>query len=129
MKNENLDLFIIDNSLDEREFRNYVGKVLYDNGYRDISIDDACLRTEDKIDDNDLKTKKNKKKYTVQTYLNTNIAEKHIEETLEDMKKEKVDKGIIISNMYVTKKIIEIANDNNIMIVDREFLERLMKNS
>ena len=120
------DLFIIDNALDEREFRNYVSSILEKNGYKDIIIDDPRLINEGNIDDNDIIAKKRNNEYTIQTYLNTNISEKHIEETLEDMKKEKVNKGIIISNLYVTKKIVEIARDNNITVIDREYLERLM---
>ena len=67
--------------------------------------------------------KKDNVKYTVQTFLNTEIGDKQIEETLRDMKKEKVEKGIIVTNFYVDKSIKKKAKEQNITILDRREYE------
>ena len=120
------DLFIIDNYVDEREFRNYINSLFIKKGYERVTIDDTRLSDSDKINDNDILIKKGEIYYTVQIYLNTDIKEKHIVETLKDMNKENVSAGIIITNNYVDNKIKAHANDKLIQIWDRVELEKEM---
>ena len=120
------DLFIIDNYVDEREFRNYINSLFIKKGYERVTIDDTRLSDSDKLNDNDILIKKGEIYYTVQIYLNTDIKEKHIVETLKDMNKENVSAGIIITNNYVDNKIKAHANDKLIQIWDRVELEKEM---
>lgn len=118
------DLFIIDNYVDEREFRNYINLLLTKKGYVRVSIDDVRIADRDRLNDNDMLAKKGELYYTIQTFLNTNIKEKQIDETLKDMTKEKVSAGIIITNNYVSNEVKEYANQKLIQIWDRAELEK-----
>ena len=118
------DLFIIDNYVDEREFRNYINSLFIKKGYSRITIDDSRISDSDKLNDNDILIKKGEIYYTVQIYLNTDITLKHINETLKDMENEKVSAGIIVTNNYVDNKTKEKANAKLIQIWDRMELEK-----
>ena len=118
------DLFIIDNYVDEREFRNYINLLLTKKGYERVSIDDARIADRNKINDNDMLAKKGELYYTIQTFLNTDIKEKQIDETLKDMQKENVSVGIIITNNYISNEVKEYANKKLIQIWDRAELEK-----
>ncbi len=118
------DLFIIDNYVDEREFRNYINSLFIKKGYNRVTIDDVRISDSNKLNDNDILIKRGEIYYTVQIYLNTDITLKHINETLKDMEQEKVSAGIIITNNYVDNKIKEKANSNMIQIWDRLELEK-----
>ena len=82
------DLEILDNYLDKREFRNYISTILYKFDYTDFEIDDVRLSDDDETNDNDLIAFKDGMKYTIQTFLNNDITENEINETIEDMKQE-----------------------------------------
>ena len=118
------DLFIIKNYVDEREFRNYISSLLDKKGYERIKIDDVRISDHDKINDNDILAKKGELLYTIQTFLNKDIKEKQIDETLKDMEKENVSVGIIITNNYVDNSVKEYANKKLIQIWDRNELEK-----
>lgn len=118
------DLFIIDNYVDEREFRNYINLLLVKKGYNRVTIDDARIADRDLSNDNDMLAKKGELYYSIQTYLNTTITEFEINETLKDMQKEKVSVGIIITNNYVEREIKDYANKQLIQIWDRTELEK-----
>ena len=118
------DLFIIKNYVDEREFRNYINSLLLDKGYLRVTIDDVRIQDRDPNNDNDIIAKKGELYFTIQTFLNEDIGDKQINETLEDMKNEKISAGIIITNNYVDNKIKEEANKKLIQIWDRAILER-----
>ena len=118
------DLFIIDNYVDEREFRNYINLLLKKKGYERVSIDDTRIADRDKLNDNDMLAKKGELYYTIQTFLNTDIKESQIDETLKDMQKENVSVGIIITNNYIDNKVKEYANKKLIQIWDRAELEK-----
>lgn len=118
------DLFIIDNYVDEREFRNYINSLFIKKGYNRVTIDDVRISDSNKLNDNDILIKRGEIYYTVQIYLNTDITLKHINETLKDMEQEKVSAGIIITNNYVDNKMKEKANSNMIQIWDRLELEK-----
>ena len=118
------DLFIIDNYVDEREFRNYINSLLDKKGFKPITIDDVRIADKDKINDNDMLAKKGELLYTIQTFLNTDIKKSEIDETLKDMKTEHVSVGIIITNNYVDNEIKEYANKKLIQIWDRSALEK-----
>lgn len=122
----NKELFIIDNSLDEVEFRNFVSALLIKNGYKDVVIDDPRLTNGMDYDDNDMTARKANKKYTIQTYLNTNLSEQEIDDAIDDMEDEGADAALLITNFYCTKKIKELAEERNIEIIDREKLEEMM---
>ena len=118
------DLFIIDNYVDEREFRNYINSLLLKKGYIRVTIDDVRISDKDLLNDNDIFAKKGELYYSIQTFLNVDIGKKEIDETLNDMKKENVSVGIIVTNNYVNREILEYANEKLIQIWDRAFLER-----
>ena len=118
------DLFIIDNYVDEREFRNYINELLKRKGYERINIDDVRIADSDKINDNDIIAKKGEIYYTIQVFLNKDITKKQIDETLKDMTNEKVSAGIIITNNYVSPEEKDYANKLLIQIWDRTELEK-----
>ncbi len=118
------DLFIIDNYVNEREFRNYINSLLLKKGYNRVMIDDPRIADRDKSNDNDILIKKGEIYYTMQIYLNTDIKKLHIDETLKDMEKENVSAGIIITNNYVSSEMKEYANSKLIQIWDRMELEK-----
>ena len=120
------DLFIIDNYVDEREFRNYINNLLDKRGFKRITIDDVRIADRDKVNDNDMLAKKGELLYSIQTFLNTDIEQKQIDETLKDMEKENVSAGIIITNNYVNNKVKDYANHKLIQIWDRFELEKDM---
>ena len=120
------DIKIIDNYMDDREFRNYVNILLLNLGYKHISIDDARIADDDILNNNDMLVVKDGKKYTVQTFLNEDITEKQVEETIVDMMKENVDYGIIVSNKIVSDEMKKYALNRNVVVLDRdEFKSKL----
>ena len=74
--------------------------------------------------DNDLIAFKNGMKYTIQTFLNNDITENEINETIEDMKHEHVSYGTIITNKEVSDEIRKVAFNNGIEIIDRKELKK-----
>ena len=120
------DLFIIDNYVDEREFRNYINSLFIKKGYNRVSIEDPRIADNDLHNNNDILIKKGEIYYTVQIYLNTDIKNKHVDETVKDMEKENVSAGIIITNNYVNNDMREYANKRLIQIWDRSELEKEM---
>ena len=118
------DLFIIDNYVSEREFRNYINSLFIKKGFEKVIIDDVRIADYDKLNDNDMLIKKGSLYYTVQIFLNTEITKKEIDETVRDMEREKVSTGIIITNNYVANETKEYANKKLIQIWDRNILEK-----
>lgn len=117
------EIKIVDKYMDEREFRNYVNTMLNKHKYSLIEIEDVRISDKDKENNNDILVSKDNTTYTVQTYLNTKIGKKEIEDTLQDFEKEKVLNGIIVTNYYVDKDIKEEALEKNIIILDRKEFE------
>ena len=117
------EITIVDNYMDDREFRNYVHTMFYKYGFKYLRLDDSRVSDEYPENDNDLKVTRDGKRYTVQTYLNTKISDKEIEETEEDMIKEKLEYGIIVTNFHAGKAIREKALEKNIIILDRDVFE------
>ena len=117
------EIKIVDKYMDEREFRNYVNTMLNKHNYNLIEIEDVRISDKDKENNNDILVSKDNTTYTVQTYLNTKIGKKEIEDTLQDFEKEKVLNGIIVTNYYVDKDIKEEALEKNIIILDRKEFE------
>lgn len=117
------EIEIVDNYMDDREFRNYVHTMFYKNGFKYLRLDDSRVSDEYPENDNDLKVTRDGKRYTVQTYLNTKISEKEIEETEQDMLKEKLEYGIIVTNFHAGKIVREKALEKNIIILDRKVFE------
>ena len=112
-------IVIIDEFLDEREFRNYCSYWLTKLGFSNIRIEDSRLSDGDQINDNDIFASKKNKKYTIQTFLNKDISKKELDETIKDMKKEGIENGIIITNRKVSSQFIEYAKEKSIEIIDR----------
>ena len=115
-------IVIIDEFIDEREFRNYSSYWLSKLGFTNIKIEDPRLSDNDFKNDNDILASKDNKNYTVQTFLNMDITEKEVNETIEDMEKEKVENGIIITNRKVSQKFMEYAKEKSVEIIDRRNL-------
>ena len=118
------EIIIVDKYMDEREFRNYVNTMLNKHNYNLIEIEDVRISDKDEENNNDILVSKDNTTYTVQTYLNTKIGKKEIEDTLQDFEKEKVLNGIIVTNYYVDKDIKEEALEKNIIILDRKEFEQ-----
>ena len=119
-------IVIIDKFLDKREFRNYSSHWLSKLGFTDIEIEDPRLSDDDPTNNNDILASKGNKKYTIQTFLNTPITEKEVNETLEDMVKEKVENGLIITNKMVSPEFRKYAKEKSIEIIDQsEFTEEI----
>jgi len=122
-------VYVIDNCLDDREFRNLVNTELIKSGFTSLGFDDARISDKVKNNDNDMLLKKGAIKYTAQTFLNENIGDKEIGEVLKDMEKENVSAGIIITNKEITNEIKEKAKLHNIKIWDRTKLFSSIKNN
>ena len=119
-------IVIIDEYLDEREFRNYTSTWLENLGFKDIVIEDERLSDENSLNDNDMMARKNHKRYTIQTFLNQEITEKEVAETIEDMKKENVEHGLIVTNKKVSDQFRRYAKEKGVEIIDRrDFTETL----
>ena len=117
---DNNDLFIIDNFIDDREFRNYVSSLLSKKGFKRIVIDDVTLSNEDTIDDNDMRAELDGVTYTIQTFLNTIITQKEIDEVEADMDYENVSYAILVTNKYVDQDVKQYAKNLGIEVWDRE---------
>lgn len=120
------DISIIDNFLDNREFRNYVVSILPKLGFENITIDDVRISDCDSINDNDIKAYKNGVRYTIQTYLNQNITKKETDETIDDMLKEGLSYAAIVTNKNVDKDVVSFALENGINIIDRDELIKII---
>lgn len=120
------DIFIIDNSMDDREFRNYVCSILPKFDFNNVRIEDVRLSDEDKINDNDIFADKNGFSYTVQTYLNKNVSKKTLNECMKDMEKDNVTFGLIVTNTDIAPEIKEEAKKYNIELIDRSKLKKLI---
>ncbi len=118
------DLNIIDNYVDPREFRNYINSLFIKKGYERVTIDDPRLADRDSLNDNDIFVKKGEIYYTVGVYLNEEIDSKHIVDIVEDMRREDVSAGIIITNTEVSTDMKDYANKKLIQIWDRIELEK-----
>ena len=116
---------ILDNYVDNREFRNYVSNLLSKFGYDGVAVDDTRISDNDKNNDNDIIAIKDCIKYTVQTFLNIDVSEKEINETIKDMKKENTAYGLIVTNKEVDEKIRKIALENGIEIIDRNDIQKV----
>lgn len=120
------DMSIIDNFLDDREFRNYIVNILPKLGYEDIRMDDTRVSDDKSINDNDIKANKDGMHYTIQTFLNKIITKEQIDETIVDMLDERAAFGVIVTNKSVDKDIKNLAKENNIEIIDRDDLCKLI---
>lgn len=116
------DIDIIDNYMDDREFRNYIVSLLPEFGFVKIKIEDERISDEDKLNDNDIFARKDKITYTVLTYLNKEITEKELEECHDDIEKEHVARGIVVSNLEVSDEIRAAGEKINVEIIDRKML-------
>lgn len=114
------DIKVIDLSMDDREFRNYVNTMLRKHGYVRFYMDDSRVSDEEFDNNNDIKVSKDGMRYDVQTYLNTEIGEKEINDTLEDMGNEGLKYGLIVTNMIVTDEVKKEAINMHIRILDRK---------
>ena len=120
------EIFIIDNSMDDREFRNYVCSILPKLDFNNIRIEDVRISDEDKINDNDIFADKNGFSYTVQTYLNKTVTKKTLNECMKDMEKENVNAGLIVTNTDIAPEIKEEAKKYSIELVDRSILKKII---
>ena len=121
------DMSIIDNFLDEREFRNYIYSLLPSLGFENILIDDVRVSDLKEINDNDIKAERNGLRYTIQTFLNTDITKKEIDETIEDMLNERVSLAAIITNRHVDQDVKDMAWEHSVEIIDRDDLCKLIR--
>ena len=122
------DIKVIDFYMDDREFRNYVNTMLRKHGYVRFYMDDSRVSDEEFDNNNDIKVSKDGMRFDVQTYLNTEIGEKEINDTLEDMGNEGLKYGLIVTNMIVNDEVKKEAINMHIRILDRkDFDENIYK--
>ena len=114
------DIKVIDLYMDDREFRNYVNTMLRKYGYVRFYMDDARVSDEEFDNNNDIKVSKDGMRYDVQTYHNTEIGEKEINDTLEDMGNEGLKYGLIVTNMIVNDEVKKEAINMHIRVLDRK---------
>lgn len=114
------DIKVIDLYMDDREFRNYVNTMLRKHGYVRFYMDDSRVSDEEFDNNNDIKVSKDGMRYDVQTYLNTEIGEKEINDTLEDMGNEGLKYGLIVTNMIVNDEVKKEAINMHIRVLDRK---------
>lgn len=115
------DIKIIDNYMDEREFRNYIIPFLEQEGFSLIKIDDTRINDLDHYNNNDLMVKKEDRRYAVRALANYEITNAEVEETVSYMDKEKFERGIILTNTEVDDKVKEYAKEKCITIYDRKY--------
>ena len=120
------DIFILDNCVDDREFRNYVATILEADGFKDIDIEDISLWDNNPDNDNNLTAKKGSVKYAIQTYLNKEIDQKDVDKTVKYVKQQAVYDGIIVTNREVSDEIKRYAIIYNVEIWDRPTLVDLV---
>ena len=118
------DIGIIDNYMDEREFRNYIIPFLEQEGFSLIKIDDTRINDLDHYNNNDLIAIKNNFKYTVRALANYEITNKEVDDTAKDINNEKVSFGIILTNTEVDDKVIDYAKEKCITIYDRRYFTK-----
>ncbi|MBR5662797.1 MAG: restriction endonuclease [Bacilli bacterium] len=116
------DSNIIDNFIDDREFRNYVVSLLPKLGYELISIDDIRISDEDIENNNDVLARKDGRRYAIQTYLNQDITYDEINEAILDKLFEHTSYALIITNKCIDKDVKEKAEERNLALIDREDL-------
>lgn len=115
------DIGIIDNYMDEREFRNYIIPFLEQEGFSLIKIDDTRINDLDHYNNNDLIVTKDEFKYTVKALANYEITNKEVDDTIKDINNEHVSFGIILTNTEVDDKVKEYAKEKCITIYDRKY--------
>ncbi len=120
------DSNIIDNFIDEREFRNYVISLLPKFGYELISIDDVRISDEDIKNNNDVLARKDGRRYAIQTYLNKDITLDELNEAIIDKLLEHTSYALIITNKCIDKDVKEKALSRNITLIDREDLIKVI---
>jgi len=117
---------IIDNFIDEREFRNYVISLLPKFGYELISIDDVRISDDDIDNNNDILARKDGRRYAIQTFLNKEITYDEINEAIMDKLFEHTSYALVITNKCIDKDIKENASKRNIVLIDREDLIKVI---
>jgi len=122
------DIRIIDNFIDDREFRNYINNVLDEYGYEDIKNEDDRLSDYKDFNDNLISAYKDDDKYIIMTRLSNNLVPLlTIKEFDSVIKRRKNVKGIIITNGRFTSNAISYANKNNILLWDRDKLVDIIR--
>ena len=120
------DSNIIDNFIDDREFRNYVVSLLPKLGYELISIDDVRISDGDIENNNDILARKDGRRYAIQTYLNQDITFDEVNEAILDKLFEHTSYALIITNKCIDKDVKEKAKERNLVLIDREDLIKVI---
>ena len=122
------DIKIIDNFINDMEFRNYIyGRLVRNENFDEPEIDDATVSDDDKVNDNDIVVTQDGRKYTVQTFLNKDITLNRLKETKADIENEEAFGGIVITNRGYGNDVAIFAEENNILIWDRSELIDLIE--
>jgi len=121
-----VDSNIIDNFIDDREFRNYVISLLPKLGYELISIDDVRISDDILNNDNDVLARKDNRRYAIQTFLNKDITLDELNDAIIDKLLEHTSYALIITNKCIDKDVKEKANLRNVVLIDREDLIKVI---
>ena len=121
-----MDSNIIDNFIDDREFRNYAVSLLPKFGFELISIDDERISDEDIKNNNDVLARKDGRRYAIQTYLNKDITLDELNDAIIDKLLEHTSYALIITNKCIDKDVKEKALLRNITLIDREDLIKVI---
>lgn len=117
---------IIDNFIDDREFRNYVVSLLPKLGYELISIDDVRISDDNVSNNNDILARRDNRRYTIQTYLNKDITLDELNEAIIDKLLEHTSYALIITNKCIDKDVKDKASLRGIILIDREDLIKVI---
>ncbi len=118
------DIEIIDNYMDEREFRNYIIPFLESKGYTLENIDDTRIIDDNHYNNNNLIVIKDDFRYAVKALANYKITLKEINDVIKDIENKHVGFGIILTNTEVDLDIQEHAQNNGITIYDRTYFKK-----
>ena len=121
-----MDSNIIDNFIDDREFRNYVVSLLPKFDYELISIDDVRISDDDIENNNDILARKDGRRYAIQTYLNTDITLDELDDAIADKLNEHTSYALIITNKCIDKDVKNKALEKNLVLIDREDLIKVI---
>lgn len=121
----NIEMDEIDNVMDGFDFEKYAGKLLSDNGFEkvyvtkcsnDFGVDIIAYK-------DDIKYSIQCKKYSSTVGINA------VQEVIASKVMNDSHVAVVLTNNYFTKSAKELANKNNVLLWDRDKLERLIEES
>lgn len=121
MQNQILDYSNISNGYD---FEKYVA-----NLYSQLEYDIISITSKSGDQGADIIMKKDNLKYAVQVkFYNSPVGNKAIQEIVAAKQYYKTDRAMVVTNNFYTKSAIELANSNDVILVDKIELDKIIYN-